>query len=146
MLTEKLPEPEFRVRCRVEVKHIGYEDWQSKGKSQAEDDMVFLIPLESTSRDCLFSRWLPDTAGQHTEVASYLPSPVSGLARLALMRRDQRSPEHHYLFVMSKGAEEDLKRHHGREIEIDIFGEEFDHLLDKQKDFMLAGKKEFPAS
>jgi hypothetical protein len=130
----------------VEVKHIGYEDYQSKGKSQAEDDMVFLIPLEGTSRDCLFARWLPDVAGSHTEVAAFLPSPVSGLARLALMRRDHRSPENHYLFVMTKGAEEDLKNHHGREMEIDIFGEEHDALLDRQKDFALAGKKDFAAT
>lgn len=138
-----LPDPELRLKARVVVKHLGYEDYQSKGKSQAEDDMVFLIPEEGTGRDLLFAKYLPDVAGEHVELAAILPSPVSGLARLALMRRDERSPEYHYLFVMTKSAEEDLKNLNGRSLEVGILPEDCEHLLDFQRDFALAGKKQF---
>lgn len=140
---EKLPEPEFRLRVSVQVKRVGFKDLQSRGESQSEDDMVFLVPDEGTSRDMMFSRFLPDVAGVHVEFAAYIPSPVSGLARVALMRRDARSPEAHYLFVMSKGAEEDLKLVPGKTLEVHIFGEEHDALLDQMKDFSLAARTKF---
>lgn len=105
--------------------------------------MVFLVPDEGTSRDMLFSRYLPDEAGAHVEFAAYLPAPVSGLARIALMRRDRRHPEGHYLFVMSKGAEEDLKLVPGKSLDLMLFGEEHDALLDKMKDFALAARTKF---
>lgn len=143
MEMENLPEPAFRLRAAVLVKRIGYKDLQSKGESQAEDDMVFLLPDEGTSRDMLFARYLPDEAGAHVEFAAYLPSPVSGLARVALMRRDRRHPEGHYLFVMSKGAEEDLKLVPGKSLDVMLFGEEHDALLDKMKDFALAARTKF---
>lgn len=139
-----LPEPEFVIRVRVECKRVGYIDHQSKWSKQDEDEMVFLIPLEGTQRDLMFAKYLQDTTENHTELAAAIGHPVGGLARLALMRRDRRC-ENHYLFVMTKGAEEDLKNVNGKEIEVRLFSEDFDELLDFQKDFDLANKKSFDA-
>jgi hypothetical protein len=152
MLVE-LPQPEFVIKALVRVKHQGYIDHQSTGKSQNEDSMVFLIPMESSHRDYLFARHLPDCANEfldagqathHTELACSIAHPVCGLARIALMRRDRRC-ESNYLFVMTKAVEEDLKNCDGAEVEVRVYSEDMDHLLDSQKKFDLVNKKSFDA-
>jgi hypothetical protein len=141
-MQKKLPEPEFYLRCRVDVNFIEYEDHQSTGKTAAQADMVFLVPQESTHRDLFFAKYLPDVAGEAVELPAIIPYPVSGLARVAIMRRDKRCHEH-YLFVMSKGAEEDLKECKGRVIDVQILSENDDNILDFQKDYSLPDQKKF---
>lgn len=144
-LDQRIPEPEFVVTARVEVKKITYKDLQSQGEQaaqQVEDDMVFLIPLYSSQRDYLFSKHLPEIAGEAVELPAMIPHPVSGFVRVALMRRDKRCAEH-YLFVMTKGAEEDLKHCDGKEVEVRILSEHDDNVLDLQKDFHISNKKQY---
>lgn len=144
-LSKKIPDPEFVLRCRVEVKKIAYTDLQSQGEKEArqvEADMVFLIPLEGDQRDYMFSKYLPHVRGESTELPAMIPYPVSGFARVALMRRDKRCDEH-YLFMMTKAVEEDLKECAGRELEVRILDEKDDAVLDLQKDFFIANKKQY---
>lgn len=124
------------------VKNIAYKDVQSKGTTNADADMVFLIPTESSQRDFFFAKYLPDVRGEAVELPALIPYPVSGFARVALMRRDERCNEH-YLFVMSRGAEEDLKECNGRELEVKILDEKEDIVLDMMKDFHIADKKKY---
>lgn len=132
------------IRARILAKKVGYKDVQSKWERQDEDTMVFLIPVESTQRDLMFSKYLQDMVGEHTELGAAIGQPVNGVARLALMRRDHRCSDH-YLFVMTKGAEEDLKNANGREIEVRILPADQDQVLDLQKDFHVANKKQYDA-
>jgi hypothetical protein len=106
--------------------------------------MIFLIPEESTQRDMLFSKYLQDLPGDHTELGAAFGSPVGGVARLALMRSDHRCSDH-YLFVMTKGAEEDLKHCDGGVVEVRILPEDADQMLDFQKDFHIENKKRYDA-
>jgi hypothetical protein len=142
MLNDRLPKPEFYLKVKVLVKKISYLDVQSKGTSNATAKMVFLIPQEGTSRDLFYAKWLPDIKGEAVELPAILPYPVSGLARVALMRRDERSDEH-YLFVMSRGAEEDLQECADKIIEAQILSEFDDKVLDFQKDYDLPDKKKY---
>jgi hypothetical protein len=141
-MENKLPDPEFHLRVKVVVKFIEYQDTQSKGTSNAQADMVFLVPQESAQRDIFFAKYLPDISGEAVELPSIIPYPVSGLARVALMRRDRRCDEH-YLFVMSRGAEEDLKECRDRVIDLQILSENDDNVLDFQKDYVLPDQKKF---
>lgn len=138
---QKMPDPEFVLRCLVDVREISYQDVQSKETVQRSEKMVFLIPQEGTQRSFFFAKWLPDVEKESPEIAMVIPYPVNGFVRGCVCRRDHRCPEHH-IFVMSRGAEEDLKNIHGKTIEILVLHESLEYVLDGMKNYDLIGKKD----
>lgn len=102
----------YRFRCKVVSKRVNYEDVQGKGKPfeirmNAEAEVVFLIPDDSSQADSFFAAWLPDSDTEHTEVLLSMPRPVYGMCRVAVRRASNWMPRPH-LQVMSLGAESRL--------------------------------------
>jgi hypothetical protein len=132
MELSKTPRPEERryiVTCRVLVKEVSYEDEQSTGTTTVTESLVFLLPEQSTQRDLFYNAWLPDTADTPVEIVCEAGHPVYGMFRAALWRRSQFTGDIH-LFVMSKGAEEELKQINGKRIELTVYGEQEDQAID----------------
>lgn len=141
----KLPTQEtYRLKCRVVIKEVSYEDEQSKETKLNTARMVFLVPKEGTQRDLFFAAWLPDSVEEWFEVALSVGAPINGPCRAAIMRKNARMDAHH-LFVMSAGAEEDLLQEFGgtkkswtlfrnRDIEVEVLPETEDKILDLAKD------------
>ncbi len=132
----ELTEREYYLKCRVEVREIGFLDHQSNKTEQVTDKFVFLIPTESSQRDMFFSAWLPDMTEAHHEVAAMIHAPINSPSRLAVMRRNANCKEHH-LFVMSLGAEQDLKAmiesSSNNEVTVTIFSEHNDEQADRAR-------------
>lgn len=128
----KTPQPterRYTFTCRVVAKDVTYEDEQSKGRETVTEKLVFLLPDQSTQRDLFYNAWLPETADEPVEIVCETGHPVYGMFRSALWRRSQFVGDIH-LFVMSKGAEETLKALDGRRIEITVYGEHEDQMID----------------
>lgn len=141
MSIDNLPSAEFILKCKVATKDVSYLDVQSKFAENRTEQMVFLIPQESTMRDFFFAKWLPDFGtDEKPEIAMVLPSPVNGFVRGCVLRRDARCDEHH-IFVMTRAAEEDLKPLAGREIIVHVLHEDYEAVTDHTKDYDLPGKK-----
>jgi hypothetical protein len=140
-------ESRYNLKCKVLVKEVSYLDEQSKGASRISEKFVYLIPQESTQRDLFFAAWLPDTREEKYELGFTCGHPVSGFARGCIRRRNAEIGDHH-IFVMSKGAEEDIKdwiQHVGGPamLNIEVLGEQEEELMDMIKDYSLRDKKEF---
>ena len=141
----------YFLKCKIYVQNITYEDEQSKGVTGLmTEEMVFLEPKEGTQRDLFFNAWMPDYEQDpvtkkiepgHVELVCKAGNPIFGYFKCSFHRKDERFSKSPYLFVMSKGAEEDLKNMHGREIEVEIMGQDKEELGDFQKDFDLSVKK-----
>jgi hypothetical protein len=141
MSIDNLPSAEFILKCKVVTKDVAYLDVQSKFAENRTEQMVFLIPQESTMRDFFFAKWLPDFGTEEKpEIAMVLPSPVNGFVRGCVLRRDGRCDEHH-IFVMTRAAEEDLKPLAGREIIVHVLHEDYEAVTDHTKDYDLPGKR-----
>jgi len=131
----------FELSCKVLVQDVTYDDFQSKGTSLVTEKMVFLVPRESSQRDLFLTAWLPDTVEEHFEIGLLLGHPVSGPARASIHRKNKDCDEHH-IFIMSKGAEEDLKNMNGKVIPVTVLGEiEEQEILNSMKDFDLSLNK-----
>jgi hypothetical protein len=145
---EKLREQEYCLRCKVVIKEVTYEDFQSKGVlGNVTEKMAFLIPQEGTQRDMFFSAWLPDyeqdskgnVVPTHTEIACKTGHPVYGFFRASVHRPDERMSEP-YIFVMSRSVEEDLKALDGKFVIIDVLGDSEIEKADYAKDYELANR------
>lgn len=137
---EAKTEKEYHLKCKVLVKDVSYLDEQSKGSELKTEQMIFLIPQESTQRTMFLNAWLPDTVEEHHEVVFEGGYPVEGIFKGAVQRRNERCSEHH-IFVMSRGAEEDLKAMNGKFIQVKSLPASNEHLGDTMKDFDLADNK-----
>ena len=133
-------EQRYHLKCKIQVKEVTYDDCQSKGTTQNTEQMVYLIPKESTQLDLFLSAWLPDDEMESYEVGLLIGHPVNGPCRASVHRQDGNLSQP-YLFVMSRGAEEDLKQMAGRDIEIIVLGEFEETTLDQAKDYDLALNK-----
>ncbi|NBP28676.1 MAG: hypothetical protein EBV23_03725 [Flavobacteriia bacterium] len=141
MSIDSLPSAEFILKCKVVVKDVSYLDVQSKFAESRTEKMVFLIPQESTMRDFFFAKWLPDFGtDEKPEIAMVLPSPVNGFVRGCVLRRDARC-EDHYIFIMTRAAEEDLKPLDGREIIAHVLHEDYEAVTDHTKNYEVPGMK-----
>jgi hypothetical protein len=149
---EQARSEEYALKCKVHVKEITYEDFQSKGEmGLVTEEMIFLEPYPSTQRDLFFSAWLPDyeqdhitkkIVPTHTEVTCKAGHPIYGYFKCAVHRRDERFNSSPYLFVMTKAAEEELKMLRGKDIIFTVLGQDDENLGDYMKDYDLSGKKD----
>lgn len=145
---------EYTFNCLVKKVSVGYSDEQSKGISNQEEEMVFLVPCEGSSRDMFLARWLPDSEqyeyvdsqnNTHTEwafseIGFRIGHPIFGVFRGALRRYHPKCKEPH-IMVMTKGVEEGLKRMHMRVVEVTSMSELKDEELDNQSGFELSLNK-----
>jgi hypothetical protein len=140
------PKPEdltYYLNCEVIVKEVPYEDEQSTGTTQQTDLMVFLRIKESSQRDLFYAAWLPDMDDESHEVVCRAGNPIDGYFRCAVFRRSKNFQEKH-LFVMSKGAEEELKRiPQGWNLYIEVLPQNDDTMADQAKAWEIPGQKNF---
>jgi len=141
-----LREQEYSLKCKVLIKEVAYEDFQSKGKlGTLTEKMAFLIPQEGSQRDTFFTAWLPDyeqnakkeIVSANNEVACKTGYPVNGFFRASVRRADARVREPH-IFVMSRSTEEDLKALNGQFIIITVLPDSESHKSDYARDFELS--------
>lgn len=117
----------YYLKCEVCLYDVPLLEQYSKGERQITEQMIFLIPKESSERDRFLAAWLPDAACRfgsvgpgekyerpevnkhYHELIGLAGHPVRAPVRVAIFRRDKRCPKDHYLFVMSGAAEEELK-------------------------------------
>jgi hypothetical protein len=137
---QKANEKRYYLSCKVLAKDCSYEDEQSTGTTMVSEQLVFLIPNTSTERDLFYSAWLPENPNDPQELGVTMGHPVYSTFRAALWRATEYVREIH-LFVMSKGAEEILKRLDGQVVNVEILGEQEDYLLDGQVDHDLSLNK-----
>lgn len=139
----KAPTPQqvrYYLKMKIMVKEVTYDDEQSTGVKQTTEKLVFMIPQQSTQMTKFFMAWLPDTAEEAQELGFEIAHPVFLLFRGALWRRTQHVDEYHVL-VMSRGAEEELKRFDGKTLDVEVLAEGEDTLLDQQRNYELPYKK-----
>ena len=129
----------YRLKCKVTIKPIAYDDIQSNGITKKTEEMAFLTPDEGTERDKFFTAWMPQEE-DFVELVAEVAHPINGVIRCSLHKTDKRMP-HPYIFVMTKSAEEALKANNGKSIFITVLPQGEEIRGDKQKDFALAGNK-----
>lgn len=137
---QKACERRYYLTCKVVVKECSYEDEQSTGTTLVAEQLVFLIPTVSTERDLFYNAWLPDDPNEPQELGITMGHPLYSTFRVALWRATEYVREIH-LFVMSKGAEEILKKLDEQVVNVEILGEQEDYLLDGQIDHDLSLNK-----
>jgi hypothetical protein len=140
---QKAMQVRYHLRCKVLVKECTYEDQQSKGNQNISEKLVFLVPEDSDERTRFFIAWLPDTLDSFQELGIEMGHPVFSAFRAALYRKSTFHPElpDNHIFVMSKGAEEILKRLDGQMVMCEILGEQEEYLLDGMIDHDLSLNK-----
>ena len=137
---EKKLQETYHLKCKVSVKAISYLDEQSKETVARTDEMVFLIPVHSTQMELFFNAWLPEDPDSHNEVAMRAGHPIYGYFKGAVQRRNKNCKEHH-IFVMSRGAEEDLKLMNDRDIVVEILPANQEFQADYMRDYTLVDNK-----
>lgn len=137
---DKAERETYTLKCKVVVKEIPYVDEQSKENVQRTDQMVFLVPEQSTQMELFFFAWLPEDPDTHHEIAMKAGHPVYGYFKGAVMRRNDRCNQHH-IFVMSRGAEEDLKMIKDKFLVVEVLPKDQEYQADYMKDYTLAGNR-----
>jgi hypothetical protein len=123
---------EYHLKC--EVKYVKGST-EVKGK-KIDRTMVVLIPKESDQRTYFLSAWLPDVKEQHYELVGYIPNPIDSNFRCSIHRGPDVYSENHYLFIMTKGVEEDFIEKHleGQSVNVRIFGEDNEESADSVRE------------
>ncbi len=148
---EKALEETYHLKCKVLVKDISYRDYQSQGEgAMLTEEMVFLLPQESTQRDLFFNAWLPELEQNpvtkefesgHSEVACQSGHPIYGYFKCSVHRADERVREP-YMFVMSKSSEEELKLLRGKDILVTVLPDSQEGKADYAKDYELTTSRQ----
>lgn len=142
-------EQKYHLKCSIVKKKISYIDTQSDGVGKLmEADFIYLVPQESSQRDLFLDAWLPDTRGEVVEVGCRAGNPICGYFR-GYIRRANNIINKPHIGIMSLGAEQDLIDFHNRKsfwqrertIEIEILGEQDEHLLDQARNAELPFEK-----
>lgn len=125
---------EYNLTCTVKVIRQTFKDYEDRGGRQQEtDSVVMIIDKDATESWAFLSAWFPkELSIEHyvpIEVPSYFPYPVEGYCRLAIMPPDNKI-QGFYLFVMSTGVEDILKKCDGRRMGIKILTASDDELCD----------------
>jgi hypothetical protein len=137
---EKALRETYFLDCKVLVKEISYLDEQSKENVQRTEEMVFLVPKHSTQMELFFHAWLPEDVGGTLEIAMKAGHPIYGYFKGAVQRRNSNCKEHH-IFVMSRGAEEDLKMLRGKTVKIEVLPVNQEYQADYMKNFSVVDNK-----
>lgn len=105
---QDLTHRDYKLTCKLRFFETTVKgDASNKGQAY-ERKLALLIPQESDARTQFLTAWLPEVEGEYYELSGYIGHPVDSPCRFSIHRRDQKSPEQHYLFVMSKGVEDVL--------------------------------------
>lgn len=129
----------YKLKCKLKFYQTTVTgDVSNKGKSY-ERRLALLIPQEGDERSRFLTAWLPEVEGEYYEMSGFIDHPVDSPVRLSIHRRDKKSPESHYLFVMSKGVEDILQRcREGQLLSVTTFSaaeeDEADYALDSNLD------------
>lgn len=101
-----------------------------------ERKMVILIPEINDECIRFFNAWLPETTNDYYEIVSTIGAPIHSPCRLSVHRAPHAySQEKHFLFVMSKGCEDDLLRFpEGRMMTLSVLPQSEDQEADFAKD------------
>lgn len=139
----------YFLKCEVFVKDVTYLDVQSKGSDYKTEQLVFLVPLESSQRNFFLDAWLPEyLVSENVEVGIRAAYPIHGYFR-ACLKRPNKIIDKPHIFVMSRGAEEEFKNLCRAQkgfipiIEIETIGVHEEDLLDSMKDYELPNKKQY---
>jgi len=135
---QKAMQVRYFIRCKVLIRNCSYMDEQSKGNQLVSEELVFLVPQESDERTRFFKAWLPDFE-EYQEIGCEMGHPLYSAFRAALYRKStfhNDIPDNH-IFVMSKGAEEILKKLDEQIVNVEILGEQEETLLDGMLDHEL---------
>lgn len=122
MERDELTKLKYPIRCKIKKKRLSGID--SKGKL-CEDDVVLLIPIQSTSMQSFLYAWLPDDPSETFEINTFIPHPINSYCRCKIRRKNKDCDEHH-LFVMSHGCEQELLKLDGSEIHLTVLSENDD--------------------
>lgn len=109
----------YFLTCDVVLKTITVKEHNK----EYENRIALLIPRESDQRTSFLRAWLPDTLDEHFELNVFLKPPVDSPCRVSIHRGPGKFAEKHYLFVMSKGVEEVLRRFDIKKVDIKILPE-----------------------
>lgn len=130
--SDDLTERRYKLTCKTKFVNGKY-------KGQAIRNVI-LIPQDNDQRTKFLMAWLPDITGEHYEIASFISMPVDSPCRVAIRRGPDEMSERHYLFVMSKGVEEQLlKMKEGSTIAVETYKaseeSETDHAIGEEGSF-----------
>lgn len=105
-------------------------------KTQYVRRMVILIPDLNDEAMRFFRAWLPETTEDYYEVVAELGAPVHSPCRLSVHRKPHPySNDYHFLFVMTKGVEDDLLQFpQGTRIQLTVLSQDSDEAADFAKD------------
>lgn len=140
---QKSCQTRYHLLCKVVVKDCTYEDQQSTGNSIISEKLVFLIPEYNDQATRFFNAWMPETLEGYQEIGCEMGHPLYSAFRAALYRVStfNSSLRENHIFVMSKGAEEILKRLDNQMVNVEILGEQEEALLDGMIDHELTLNK-----
>jgi|SRR5271155_2069428 len=119
---------EYHLKCKIKFVK-GTTD--VKGV-KIDRTMAILIPDESDQRTYFLSAWLPEVKEERFELVGYIPYPINSNLRMSIHRGPDEYCDTHYLFVMSKGVEEDFVtgKMEGKSIQLRVFGEDDEEQAD----------------
>lgn len=136
-------ERRYHLTCKINIRECSIEDVQSTKTDRITEKLVFLTPVQSSQADEFYFAWLPDTSSEHYEIVMKAGRPVYGFIKGCVRRAHRFFPEPH-IFVMSPGAEEDMKKMgDGKELDIEVLGEDEEHMGDHAKDMEITNRKKF---
>lgn len=119
----------------VKTKFVRKTVYEDHLKAQFEREMVILIPEHNDECGRFFRAWLPDTTDEYYELGVEIGSPVFSPSRVSIHRAPHPYSDSHFLFVMSKGVEEDLLRQpEGKRLQVIILPQSSEEILDHAKD------------
>jgi hypothetical protein len=135
MSKELLPEPterKYKIKGKVKFYRKNVVDHGRR----YERVLAIIIPETSTEQMMFFNAWLPDTKEEYHELTGLIGSPVNSACKLSIHRGPDEKSEKHYLFVMSKGVEEELIKYEqeGKTLELTILPESEEMVGDEAKD------------
>ena len=139
---QKASQRRYYLTCKVYVRDCSYEDVQSTGTTLVSEKLVFLVPQESDQKTLFMMAWAPEEDA-YQEIGCEVGYPVYSPFRGALYRVSSFHPDipMNHIFVMSKGAEEILKRLDGQIVNVEVLGEQEESLLDGMVDHELTYNK-----
>lgn len=127
----------FHLVAKIQTKKFSHRDLQSRNReTQETSEAVVLVPDQSTECDLFFRAWLPPkfspeklrelmdkgrSADVYAEIVMETGSPIFGYFRGALVHADHRLDRPH-IFVMTKGAQDRLRKLAGKRIQLTVLG------------------------
>lgn len=128
-----LTKNKYHLKCKVFFYEKGFVDSFDR---QRQEEMVCLIPQQSTQQQLFYMAWLPEHPEDHFELTMLMPYPVNAACRgaIRLPGKDCKEPN---IFVMTKYVEDILKKMRtdgtlkkDDTVDIVVLSEDHDHVAD----------------